>query len=76
MNEFMNISIHYRDKLHAGIARDVQHQEERKFENLYILEQQRELTEKLRENERKAKEEVWTAEDWKFSKWKFVNIAI
>lgn len=38
-------------KLHAGIFRDVERQEQRKFENLYILEQQQELTKKLRERE-------------------------
>lgn len=42
-----------RNKLHAGIMRDVERQEQRKFENLYVLEQQRELTKKLREREQK-----------------------
>ncbi|XP_031629357.1 uncharacterized protein LOC116344763 [Contarinia nasturtii] len=42
-----------RYKLHAGIIRDVQQQEQRKFENMYILEQQQELTKKLREREEK-----------------------
>ncbi|XP_055298220.1 protein PET117 homolog, mitochondrial [Sitodiplosis mosellana] len=42
-----------RIKLHAGIIRDVQRQEQRKFENLYVLEQQQELTKKLKEREQK-----------------------
>ena len=41
----------YRNKLHSGVYRDIARQEERRFENMYILEQQRELTKKLRESE-------------------------
>lgn len=48
----------FREKLHAGIARDVQRQEERRFENMYVLEQQRELTKKLREREKQMKDEL------------------
>lgn len=43
--------MNYRIKQHAGIFRDLQRQEQRKFENLYILEQQQELTKKLQERE-------------------------
>lgn len=40
-----------RTKLHAGIIRDVKQQEQRKFENMYILEQQQELTKQLKQRE-------------------------
>lgn len=53
----------FRDKLHAGIAKDVQRQEERRFENMYVLEQQRELTKKLREQEQRAKNDFYNLGD-------------
>lgn len=42
-----------------GVRRDIQQQEQRRFENLYILEKQQELTEKLRENEQRADTLKW-----------------
>lgn len=36
-----------------GVRRDMLRQEQRKFENLYILEKQQELTKTLKENEQK-----------------------
>lgn len=41
----------------TGVIRDVERQEQRKFENRYILEQQMELTTKLREAEQKELDE-------------------
>lgn len=41
----------------AGVARDIERQEKRKFENMYVLEQQIELANKLREAEKKESEE-------------------
>lgn len=43
----------HRKRLFAGVVRDVQHQAERKLENMYIIEQQMELTKKLRAQEEK-----------------------
>lgn len=37
-----------------GVRRDMQRQEQRRFENLYILEKQKELADKLRESEPKT----------------------
>lgn len=49
--DFKNLFNYCRNKLHTGVYRDIAQQEQRKFENMYILEQQRELTKKLRESE-------------------------
>lgn len=52
---FINLNhFYYRDKLHAGIIRDAERQAQRRFENLYILEKQRELTEKLEKEEQNS----------------------
>lgn len=45
--------VHYkqqldREKLHEGVIRDVERQQMRKIENMYILEKQAELTKRLR----------------------------
>lgn len=37
-----------REKMHEGVIRDVERQQRRKIENLYILEKQNELTKKLK----------------------------
>ncbi|CAD0198242.1 unnamed protein product [Chrysodeixis includens] len=37
-----------RDKMHEGVVKDVERQQRRKIENLYILEKQNELTKKLK----------------------------
>lgn len=44
-----------REKLHEGVIHDVERQQRRKAENLYILQQQAELTKQLRK-EREAVE--------------------
>ncbi|KAK0163081.1 hypothetical protein PV327_006792 [Microctonus hyperodae] len=46
--------VHYkqqydREKLHLGVVRDIEMQERRKAENIYILQQQQELTKHLKE---------------------------
>ncbi|XP_008551849.2 protein PET117 homolog, mitochondrial [Microplitis demolitor] len=48
--------VHYkqhddRQQLHLGVIRDIERQERRKAENLYLLEQQRELTKKMKREE-------------------------
>ncbi|RVE51156.1 hypothetical protein evm_004121 [Chilo suppressalis] len=37
-----------RDKMHEGVIKDIERQQRRKIENLYILEKQNELTKTLR----------------------------
>ncbi|XP_028163706.1 protein PET117 homolog, mitochondrial [Ostrinia furnacalis] len=37
-----------REKMHEGVVRDIERQQRRKIENLYILEKQKELTNKLK----------------------------
>ncbi|KAJ8732787.1 hypothetical protein PYW07_015386 [Mythimna separata] len=37
-----------REKMHEGVLKDVERQQRRKIENLYILEKQNELTKKLK----------------------------
>jgi hypothetical protein len=41
----------FRDRLHDGVIRDVERQQRRKTENLYLLQQQIELTKQLRKSE-------------------------
>ncbi|XP_076544181.1 cytochrome c oxidase assembly factor-like [Osmia lignaria lignaria] len=46
--------VHYkqeydRKQLHLGVERDIERQERRKVQNLYMLEQQRHLTKQLRQ---------------------------
>ncbi|XP_017881678.1 protein PET117 homolog, mitochondrial [Ceratina calcarata] len=48
------VYVHYnqesqRKQLHLGVERDIQRQEQRKIQNLYMLEQQKLLTKELRE---------------------------
>ncbi|KAH0949741.1 hypothetical protein HN011_003348 [Eciton burchellii] len=48
--------VHYkqdydRQQLHLGVIRDIERQQRRKAENIYILEQQAELTRELRKQE-------------------------
>lgn len=50
---FFCVHANCRVKLHAGIMRDVERQEQKKLENRYILEQQQELTKKLRAREQR-----------------------
>lgn len=38
----------FREKMHEGVIKDVERQQRRKIENLYILEKQNELTKKLK----------------------------
>ena len=40
-----------RDRLHDGVIRDVQRQQRRKTENMYLLQQQIELTKQLKKSE-------------------------
>lgn len=51
------VYVHYkqkldRDRMREGVIRDVQQQQMRKTQNLYMLEQQKTLTDKYRELER------------------------
>lgn len=39
--------VFHRDQLHLGVIRDVENQERRKANNLYILQQQKELERQL-----------------------------
>jgi len=41
----------FRQQLHLGVIRDIERQQRRKAENIYILEQQSELTRELRKQE-------------------------
>jgi hypothetical protein len=41
----------FRKRLHDGVIRDIQRQQRRKTENLYLLQQQIELTKQLRKSE-------------------------
>jgi len=41
----------FRDRLHDGVIRDVQRQQRRKMENMYLLQQQIELTKQLKKSE-------------------------
>nr|XP_045599084.1 protein PET117 homolog, mitochondrial-like [Procambarus clarkii] len=45
-----------RDKLHEGVIRDVERQQRRKAENIYVLQQQADLTKQLRKEQRDAVE--------------------
>ncbi|KAK5645479.1 hypothetical protein RI129_006779 [Pyrocoelia pectoralis] len=52
--------VHYkqqldRAKLHEGVIKDVERQQRRKAENIYILQQQRELTKQLKGNDSQYK---------------------
>lgn len=38
----------YRERMHEGVLKDVERQQRRKIENLYILEKQNELTKQLK----------------------------
>ena len=40
-----------REKLHDGVIKDVERQQRRKMENLYILQQQIELTKQLKKSQ-------------------------
>lgn len=40
---------YYRKQLRLGVERDIERQERRKTQNLYMLEQQRQLTKQLRQ---------------------------
>lgn len=48
-----------RDKLMDGVVKDMQRQEQRRFENMYVLEQQMELTKKLQSQQGLVAEETW-----------------
>jgi protein PET117 len=41
----------FRERLHDGVIRDVQRQQRRKTENMYLLQQQIELTKQLKRSE-------------------------
>jgi hypothetical protein len=41
----------FRDRLHDGVIRDVQRQQRRKTENMYLLQQQIELTKQMKRSE-------------------------
>lgn len=41
----------FREKLHVGVIRDTERRQRRKAENIYILEKQKDLTKKYKENE-------------------------
>jgi hypothetical protein len=41
----------FRDRLHDGVIRDVESQQRRKTQNLYLLQQQIDLTKQLRKSE-------------------------
>lgn len=43
-----------REKLHEGVLKDVERQQRRKIENMYVLQQQAELTKQLREIEKQS----------------------
>lgn len=40
--------LHYSEKLHEGVIRDLERQQKRKTENIYVLQQQIELTKQLK----------------------------
>ncbi|XP_014221373.1 protein PET117 homolog, mitochondrial [Trichogramma pretiosum] len=55
------IYVHYkqesdRENLHLGVIKDLERQRRRKIENIYILEQQSELTKQLRKEGRNPDE--------------------
>lgn len=39
---------YFRDKMHEGVIRDMEFQQRRKIENIYVLEKQNELTKQLK----------------------------
>lgn len=43
-----------------GVAKDMERQEQRRFENMYVLEQQLELSKKLQANQGLVVEETWS----------------
>ncbi|XP_053644815.1 protein PET117 homolog, mitochondrial [Cherax quadricarinatus] len=45
-----------RERLHEGVIRDVERQQRRKTENIYLLQQQADLTKQLRNDQKKAEE--------------------
>ena len=49
-NPFFYISFHFdfRKRLHDGVIRDVERQQRRKIENLYVLQEQIDLTKRLK----------------------------
>lgn len=38
----------FREKMHEGVIKDIERQQRRKIENLYMLEKQKELTKQLK----------------------------
>lgn len=56
MNKNWFLLLKYRNRLYAGVARDVQRQQQRKIENTYVLQQQIELTKHLKNLEQKELE--------------------
>lgn len=40
--------------MHEGVIRDIERQQRRKIENLYLLEKQNELTQKLKKEEERS----------------------
>lgn len=52
---FIRFYMHFRQQIHLGVLRDLEIRELRKAENVYILQQQRELAKEL-DRERTIKE--------------------
>ncbi|XP_063609557.1 protein PET117 homolog, mitochondrial-like isoform X1 [Penaeus indicus] len=46
-----------REKLHEGVIKDVERQQRRKAENLYVLQQQSDLTKQLRREQMEAEKQ-------------------
>ncbi|XP_042883549.1 protein PET117 homolog, mitochondrial-like [Penaeus japonicus] len=46
-----------REKLHEGVIKDVERQQRRKAENLYVLQQQSDLTKQLRREQMEAQKQ-------------------
>ncbi|XP_076172528.1 cytochrome c oxidase assembly factor-like isoform X2 [Ptiloglossa arizonensis] len=58
--------VHYkqeydRQQLHLGVLRDIEQQERRKIQNVFYLQQQRELTKTLQKAEKQTKDQLLEA---------------
>ena len=48
----------FREKLHEGVIKDVERQQRRKAENVYVLQQQSDLTKQLRKEQEEQQMEA------------------
>lgn len=60
-NNFIYFGNFFRQQLHLGVLRDIEQQERRKIQNVFYLQQQRELTKTLQKAEKQTKDQLLEA---------------